>query len=223
MKKRNVKNLLYEEVALIGRALASPKRLELLALLTQGDKTVEALASELSVDVKLVSAHLRTLKEAHLVRARREGKHVVYRLSGTDVATLWVTLRRTAEAHLADLRLALDQLMTQPQRLVPVGREQILEQARRGEIVLIDVRLPAEYATAHLPRARSLPLAELEQHLAELPADKDIVAYCRGPFCLLADEAVALLAARGYRAYTLRDGVSEWRAAGLPLETAQAA
>lgn len=220
MEKRILKDLLYEQVARIGKAVSSPKRLELLELLAQGEKTVEALAAELSADIKLTSAHLKALREARLVAARRDGKYMVYRLAAPDVAGLWVMLRQVAEAHLAELHLALEQMAAAPEKLTAVGREELLEQARRGELVVIDVRPVDEYATAHLPHARSLPLTEIEQRLDELPRDREILAYCRGPFCLFADEAVALLQARGYRARKLSDGVSEWQAAGLPVVAA---
>jgi len=215
-----LKDLLYEQVARIGKAVASPKRLELLELLAQGEKTVETLAGELAVDVKLTSAHLKALKEARLVASRRDGKFVIYRLSGPDVARLWVMLREVAEEHLVELRVALGQMVADPSRLAAVGREALLERAQRGEVVVIDVRPQTEYETAHLPFARSMPVAELERRLTELPLDKEIVAYCRGPFCLLSDEAVALLAAKGYRVRKILDGVSEWEAAGLPVEAA---
>ncbi|MDO9253485.1 metalloregulator ArsR/SmtB family transcription factor [Hydrogenophaga sp.] len=217
MKNRELKDLLYEQVARIGKALASPKRLELLEMLAQGEKSVDALAAELSIDIKLASAHLKALRDARLVTSRREGKFIHYRLTGPDVAGLGVTLREVAEEHLLELRLALDQMAANPGQLAPVDREALMAQARRGEVVVIDVRPSDEYAVAHLPFARSMPLAEVEQHLASLPRDKEIVAYCRGPFCLLSDEAVTLLQARGYRARKVSDGVSEWQAAGLPL------
>jgi len=220
MEQRLLKDLLYEQVARIGKAVSSPKRLELLELLAQGEKTVETLASELAVDVKLTSAHLKALKEARLVASRRDGKFVIYRLSGPDVARLWVMLREVAEEHLVELRVALGQMVSDPSRLAAVGRQALLERAQRGEIVVIDVRPQNEYETAHLPFARSMPVAELERRLTELPLDKEIVAYCRGPFCLLSDEAVALLAAKGYRVRKILDGVSEWEAAGLPVEAA---
>lgn len=221
MEKRTLKDLLYEQVARIGKAVSSPKRLELLELLAQGEKTVEQLADELSVDIKLASAHLKALKDARLVGSRRDGKYVIYRLSGDDVAGLWVNLRQVAEEHLIELRMALDRMVADPATLASVGRATLLEQARSGEVVVIDVRPRSEYEAAHLPFARSLPLAELEARLAELPADRDIVAYCRGPFCLLSDEAVSLLAARGYRIRKIPDGVAEWQAAGLPIEGSQ--
>ena len=217
MKDFSPKAALYEQVARIGRALASPKRLELLELLAQGEKTVETLAAALGIDLRLASAHLRTLAAARIVTARREGKYRWYRLSGSDVARLWVRLREVAEQHLSELQVALAALTTDSKALTEVDRAQLLEQARSGAVVIIDVRPRDEYDSAHLPFARSLPLAELEARLAELPRDRDIVAYCRGPFCVFADTAVRLLAARGYRARKLRDGVSEWHAAGLPL------
>ncbi|MDO8314795.1 MAG: metalloregulator ArsR/SmtB family transcription factor [Rugosibacter sp.] len=219
MNKRSLKDLLYEQVARIGKAVASPKRLELLELLAQSEKTVEALAAELSIDIKLTSAHLKALKGARLVTSRREGKYMVYQLTGSDVAGLWVMLRQVAEEHLLELRLALDQMVADPARLASVSRKALLEQARRGDVIVIDVRPRAEYEAAHLPFARSMPLVEIKKRLAELPTDKEIVAYCRGPFCLLADEAVVLLAAKGYRIRKILDGVSEWQAAGLPLQS----
>lgn len=217
MDKRTLKDLLYEHVARIGKAVSSPKRLEILELLAQGEKTVDTLTSELSIDIKLTSAHLKALKEARLVSARREGKFMVYQLSGADVASLWVNLRQVAEEHLLELRLALDTWVAEPSRLTGLGRAELLAQARSGEVVVIDVRPQAEYDVAHLPFARSMPLADIAQRLAELPTDKEIVAYCRGPFCLFSDEACQLLQAHGYRVSKLLDGVSEWRAAGWEL------
>lgn len=205
MDKRILKDLLYEQVARIGKAASSPKRLELLDLLAQGEKTVEMLASELSADIKLTSAHLRVLKEARLVTSRRDGKYIIYQLTGSDVAGLWVNLRQVAEEHLLELKMALGQMMADPEKLSAVSRETLLEQAQRGEVFVIDVRPQTEYETAHLPFARSMPVAEIELRLAELPSDVEIVAYCRGPFCLLSDEAVALLAAKatGYAKFSM--------------------
>jgi rhodanese-related sulfurtransferase/DNA-binding transcriptional ArsR family regulator len=217
MEKRTLKDLLYEQVARIGKAVSSPKRLELLELLAQGEKSVEVLAKELSIDIKLASAHLKALKEARLVASRRDGKFMIYRLTGNDVAGLWVTLREVAEEHLLELRMALDQMVAEPAKLVSVSREVLMEQAQGGDIVVIDVRPQAEYDAAHLPHARSMPVDEIKLRLSELPRDKDIVAYCRGPFCLFSEEAYQLLSRKGYRVRKLLDGVSEWQAAGLPL------
>jgi len=214
---RELKNLLYEQVARVGKALSSPKRLELLELLAQGEKTVDALATEASIDIKLASAHLKALKEARLVEARRDGRFIAYRLSGPDVAVLWSTLHEVAEEHLVELRVALSQIVSGSERLTSETRLSLLDKAEQGEVVVLDVRPEAEYQTAHLPYARSIPIAELKRRLAELPKDKEIVAYCRGPFCMMSAEAVALLQQQGYRARKIGDGVAEWVAAGLPV------
>ena len=202
----------------MGKAVASPKRLELLDLLSQTEKTVEALAHDASIDVKLASAHLKVLKEARLVETRREGRFINYRLSGTDVASLWINLRSVAEKHLLELSLALEQISSAPERLTPESRASLLDKARQGDIVVIDVRPEVEYLAGHLPFARSMPLSEIKQRLAELPAGKEIVAYCRGPYCLMSEEAVALLREKGLTARKITDGVAEWAAEGLPIE-----
>ncbi len=220
MTNRSLKDLLYEQVSRIGKALASPKRLELLEMLAQGEKSVEMLTAELAIDVKLASAHLKALRDARLVQSRREGKYIFYRLSGSDVAQLGVSLRTVAEEHLVEMRLALQQLVAEPNTLIQTSRSDLLQQARSGQVVVIDVRPQSEFDAAHLPFARSLPLAELEQRISELPQDADIVAYCRGPFCVMSDAAVKLLLARGYRAKKTTDGISEWQAAGFPIESA---
>ena len=219
MKKRTVKDLLYEQVARIGKAMSSPKRLELLEVLAQGEKSVEALAGELSIEIKLTSAHLKVLKESRLVATRKDGKFVFYRLAGPDVANLWVSMRESAEEHLVELRVALDGIANAPDKLESVSRKQLIEQARKGDIVVIDVRPQAEYEAGHLPFARSMPLDEIGKRIAELPKDKEIVAYCRGPFCLFAEEAAKLIASKGRKVSKLLDGVAEWRSAGMPLET----
>lgn len=219
MNKRHIKDLLYEQVARIGKAVSSPKRLEILELLAQGEKSVDQLAVELSIDIKLASAHLRALREARMVNFRKDGKFVVYSLTGEDVAGLWVTLRQVAEEHLVELRVALDQMVAEPSKLMTVDRETLLKRAKRGEVLVIDVRPQPEFEQAHLPFARSMPVDEIAHRLSELPKDKEIVAYCRGPFCLFSEEAYQLLKRKGYRVQKLLDGVSEWQAAGMPLAT----
>lgn len=215
--ERRTKDLLYEQVARVGKALASPKRLEILELLAQAERAVEAVARAAAIDVKLASAHLLALRAARLVDSRRDGKRVLYRLSGADVAHLAVALRAVAGTHLLELQQALQQMAAGDEALTALGRKELLARARRGEVVVIDVRPAEEYAAAHLPHARSLPLPELAQRLAELPRGTEIVAYCRGPFCLMSDEAVRLLRAHGFTASKTRDGVAEWHAAGLAL------
>jgi rhodanese-related sulfurtransferase len=214
---RNTKDLLYEQVARIGKVFSSPKRLELIELLCQGEKTVETLAREASISVKLASAHLRELRMAYLVETERQGKNILYRLADKSVADLWVQVHTLAEERLIELQLALRKIATQPDELVANDRESLMKAARKGEVVVLDVRPTEEYLTAHLPFARSIPLEELRQRLAELPKDRSIVAYCRGPYCLMAKDAVDLLKKEGYAAIHLRDGVAEWAFASSSL------
>ncbi len=221
MNPRQIKNILYEQVARIGKAASSPKRLEFIELLCQGEKNVEQIATEANISVKLASAHLSGLKSASLVDTRRAGKNIYYRLADPNVASFWVAIRTLAEERLVDLQVALENLVTSPEKLSAVDRAELLKKAASGEVVVIDVRPEAEYAAGHLPFARSIPLAELKKRIAELPRDKAIVAYCRGPFCLMSEQAVKLLTQRGYRAQKIADGVAEWQAAGLPLESAE--
>ncbi len=217
MTGRQAKDALYAQVARIGKAVCNPKRLELIELLAQGEKPVERLAAEAGVSVKLASAHLKELRLAHLVETRREGKNVYYRLAGDAVADFWVALRTLAEERLLELRMALAKLQTHAHELTPMGREELLALARKGELIVLDVRPQSEFTAGHLPYARSIPLEELRRRLSELPRDKPVVAYCRGPFCLMAKEAVELLRQEGYLAMRLEDGVAEWRARGLPV------
>lgn len=217
MNNRTLKDLLYEQVSRVGKALSSPKRLEILEMLAQGEKAVETISAEVAIDNKLASAHLKALKEARLVQTRRDGKRIYYKLTGRDVAQLGVSLRQVAEEHLVELQMAVQKMMADPHHMVSVGRKELMAQAKRGEVIVLDVRPQNEFDTAHLPHARSLPLVELAHRLAELPRDVEIVAYCRGPFCLMSDEAVKLLHSSGYRARKTFDGISEWQAAGLPL------
>lgn len=219
MNKRQTKDLLYAQVARIGKAVCSPKRLEMIELLCQGEMPVERLAAEAEISVKLASAHLKELRLAHLVETRKAGKYVYYRLTDAAVADFWVAIRTLAEERLLELRAALANLAAHADELEPMSREALIRQAREGEVVVLDVRPEAEFTAGHLPYARSLPLAELQQRLAELPRDKPVVAYCRGPFCLMAKEAVELLSQQGYAATRLEDGVAEWRAHGLPVVT----
>ena len=213
-----VKDFLYEQVARIGKAVASPKRLQLIELLCQGEKSVEVLAAQAEISVKLASAHLKELRLARLVETRKEGKYVLYRLASPSVAELWVTLRSEAEERLVELQVALANIVEHREELKGFDRKSLLTKAAAGEVLVLDVRPADEFATAHLPHARSLPIDELKRRLAELPKDTPVVAYCRGPFCLMAKDAVDLLRQKGYVAFHLSDGVAEWRALGLPIE-----
>lgn len=214
---RELKNHLYEQVARIGKAVASPKRLELIELLCQGEKTVEMLAVQADISVKLASAHLKELRLARLVDTRKDGKYVVYRLASTSVADLWVHLRTEAEERLVELQMAVASIVEHGDELQGVDRADILRRAAAGEVLVLDVRPEEEFAAGHLPHARSLPLDELKKRVAELPKDVPVVAYCRGPFCLMAKTAVELLRKTGHQAFHLTDGVAEWRARGLPV------
>jgi rhodanese-related sulfurtransferase len=207
---RTIKDALYEQVARIAKAAASPKRLELIELLCQAPKTVEVLARDAGISGKLASAHLKELKSARLVEAERQGKYIVYRLASDDVARFWSTIRLLAEDRLFELQEALRQLSAATHEWVGNGREELLAKARNGEIIVIDVRPGEEYEVSHLPFARSMPLTELKTRLAELPKDKPVIAYCRGPFCLMSADAVKLLRHKGFNALQLREGVAEW-------------
>lgn len=217
---REIKNVLYQLVARMAKAMASPKRLELLELLCQAPKSVETLALEADITVNLASAHLKELRTNRLVETTRQGKNVIYRLASPDIARFWVALRVLAEDRLFELQEAMREIGATDTAWHGEDRNALLRKARMGEVVVLDVRPRSEYDQQHLPLARSLPLAELRTRVAELPKGKPIVAYCRGPFCLMSDEAVKLLAKRGFRVSKLADGVSEWLAAGLPLEVA---
>ena len=216
---RQIKDILYEQVARIGKAMSSPKRLELLELLCQGEMNVEQLAVESQISVKLASAHLSVLKSASLVETRRAGKNIFYSLAAKDVASFWVSIRSLAENRLHELQVALRNLVSDTNKLDPIDRHSLLRDAASGELVVIDVRPEAEFKAGHLPFARSIPLYELKKRITELPKDKTIIAYCRGPFCLFANEAVSILTKAGRSARKLDDGVAEWQSQGLLIES----
>lgn len=207
---RQIKDLLYEQVARIGKAASSPKRLELIELLCQGEKTVDTLAREASISMKLASAHLRELRAARLVETEKQGKYVIYRIANRAVADFWVSIRSLAEDRLVELRMVIEQMVSHPKELAPQDREGLVKMARKGDVVVLDVRPSDEFLAAHLPFARSIPIDELKLRLSELPKGKTVVAYCRGPYCLMARDAVELLRKRGYDALRLPEGVAEW-------------
>lgn len=207
---RKAKDMLYGQAARIGKAVSSPKRLEIIDLLCQGRKSVDTLAQEASISVKLASAHLRALRQANLVVTARRGKNIYYRLVDTSVAEFWVATHSLAERRLTELQAALRKIIAEPQHQLPYDREILLRLARRGDVVVLDVRPAEEYLAAHLPFARSIPLAELRSRLDELPRNKQIVAYCRGHYCLMAQDAARLLRGEGYDAVHVADGVAEW-------------
>ena len=215
MGDRDAKNALFDQFARVGKALASGKRLELLDLLAQGERTVDALAKSAELGLTTASAHLQTLKQANLVATRREGTKIFYRLAGDDVAKLFTLLRTVAADRLPDVRSARAAYLGDDTEAV--SRDELLERVRSGRATVIDVRPAEEFAAGHIPGAVSIPLNELADRLAELPADQEIVAYCRGAYCVLSHEAVRLLTAQGRTALRLADGMLEWRLADLPI------
>lgn len=217
---RDAKPLLYQQLARLAAALAAPKRVELLDILVQGPRTVQELARSSGQSVANASQHLRLLRGARLVDAEKQGLYVTYRLADPTIATLLVTLRETAEQQLFELREARDELLEANADLERIGRPDLQRRMRAGEVVLIDVRPAEEFAAGHIPGAVSIPLKELTARLSEIPRGQDVVAYCRGPYCMLAVEAVQFLRKRGRRARHLSDGVAEWRAAGLRVAEA---
>jgi rhodanese-related sulfurtransferase/DNA-binding transcriptional ArsR family regulator len=217
-EKRAFKDQLYEQFARIGKALASPHRLELLDVLAQCERTVEALAEETGMTVANASQHLQVLRAAHLVEVRREGVSMYYRLADDRVFTMWNAMRTVGEAQLAEIDRVVETYLHDRLDFQPLSAQELLRLLNDEQVVVLDVRPAEEYLVGHLPHARSLPVTELEARLAELPADKAIVAYCRGPYCVFADEAVALLRQRGYHATRLHEGFPDWHLLGLPIE-----
>jgi rhodanese-related sulfurtransferase len=213
---RTLKTAMYQEFARVGKALANPRRLELLDLLAQGERSVEVLAGRADLGLTTASNHLQVLKQAGLVSTRKEGTKVYYRLAGTDIAALWAELRDVASTHLAEVDRVRSAYLGADD-VDEVTRDELLQRLEAGDVTLIDVRPREEYAAGHIPGALSLPLDELADRLASLPADTTIVAYCRGFYCVLAREAVRALTASGLHAIRLRDGMLEWRLANLPV------
>ncbi|GII04851.1 ArsR/SmtB family transcription factor [Planobispora takensis] len=210
------KTALFEAFASVGKALANGKRLELVDLLAQGERSVEALAIVAGLGLTTASNHLQVLRQAGLVATRKEGTKVFYRLAGTDVAALWAQLRRVAAAHLAETGRARAAYLGADDT-EQVTREELLARIRAGDVTVLDVRPAAEYAAGHIPGAVSIPLEQLADRLADLPDTGQIVAYCRGAYCVMAHEAVRELTARGRRAARLAEGMLEWRLADLPV------
>lgn len=218
LEHRAFKEELFGQFARIGKTLASPHRLELLDLLAQGERTVEELAREAGMSVANTSRHLQELRSARLVEVRREGSYGHYRLADERVFGLWRAIRELGEARLAEIDRLVRAYLKDRESLEPMRAEELLERMRKGDVLVLDVRPEKEYRAGHIPGARSVPLERLEAYLAEIPRDIEVIAYCRGPYCVFSDEAVALLRSRGYRARRLAEGLPDWRAAGMPVE-----
>jgi len=206
---------LYEQFARVGRALANPKRLELLDLLAQGERSVEALASVAGLGLTTTSAHLQTLRQSRLVSTRRDGTKIYYRLAGDDVAHLYAGVRDLARAHLAEVQVARRAYLGDD--VEEITREELLRRAEAGDVTVLDVRPTEEHAAGHIPGALSIPVDQLAVRIAELPADSEVVAYCRGEYCVFAHDAVRMLRSAGRDARKLEQGMLEWRLAGLPV------
>lgn len=217
MNGREAKDALYEQFARIGKAVTSPRRIELLELLAQGERSVESLARAAGLGVTTASSHLQVLRGARLVATRRDGTRILYRLADADVVELIDLVRRLARARLAEVDEVVEAYFSARDTLAPVGRKELLARTERAEVVVLDVRPREEFEAGHIPGAISIPLDELRDRLGELPRDVEVVAYCRGPYCVLAPQAVELLAERGIRARRLDEGLPEWRLAGLPV------
>jgi len=215
------KQRIYEQFARISKALAAPARLELLDLLSQGERSVDALAKATGLSVANASQHLQVLAGARLVESRRDGLRVLYRVAAPSVETLWHALRATAEARLAELDSVAREYLVGRDDFEPIGRAELVRRLRAGTVTLIDVRPPEEYRQGHIEGAISVPLEDLPTWARTAPKRKQVVAYCRGPYCVYALQAVAALRKRGIDAVRAEDGVSEWRAAGLAIASAE--
>lgn len=217
--RRQAKDALFDALASIAAAMGSGRRAQIIEVLAQGERTVEQVANEIDQSLANTSHHLRTLARAGLVAGRRSGTHVHYQLASDDVARAWQALRRLAESQLDGIDQLARAYLGDRAELETISRDELRERLDRGDVVVIDVRPSAEYAAGHLPGAVSIPPDQLEDLLQDLPRDRDIVAYCRGPYCVYADDAVRRLQQEGRRAVRLEDGLPEWRLAGGPITT----
>ena len=217
MSRSSPKSTLFAQFAAVAKSLAHPHRLEILEQLAQGERSVEVAAARTGLSVANTSQHLQQMRRAGIVAARREGKFILYTLADDVVLDLVSALRRVAERNVAEVEQVIRSYFNDRDSMEPVSREQLLEKSRAGVVTVLDVRPADEFALGHLPGAVNIPLRELEARLAQLDRGQEIVAYCRGPYCVLSYEAVAALRARGFKVRRLEDGLPEWRAAGLPV------
>jgi rhodanese-related sulfurtransferase/DNA-binding transcriptional ArsR family regulator len=220
MSSGGFKQDLFSQFARVGKALSHANRLELLEFIAQGERSVDELSKVAGLTVANTSQHLQQLRQAGLVACRKEGLKVFYRLAGDDVLVLLDALRAVAERHLAEVQQLVQSYLTSRDSLEPVARPELLARAQEGMVCVLDVRPPEEYAAGHVPGAVNVPLKELEAHLKDLDPAQEVVAYCRGPHCILAFDAVAKLREHGFTAHRLEDGFPEWQLAGMPVEHA---
>ncbi len=215
---RQFKDAIYEQFSRIGKAVSSPKRLELLDLICQGEKTVETLSRETGLSVANTSQHLQTLKTARLIKAEKEGLYVKYRLADARVCEFFRSMRVLAEHRLAEVDMIKRRFLEGKEGMEPVNRDDLMRRVIDGDVTVLDVRPVEEYRAGHIPGALSVPLDHLKEILAKLPVDQEIVAYCRGPYCILAVRAVEVLREMGFNAIRLEESVQDWRAMGFPVE-----
>ena len=218
MSTDSVKKDLYQSLAKVAQALASGNRLQLLELMAQGERSVEALAELAGISMANTSQHLQALRQAGLVIPRKEGQRVYYRLAGDDVVRLYDVLHTVAELRLAEVKQLVADFLGDKDALEPIAFDELLSRAKRGLVTVLDVRPPEEFAAGHLPGAVNIPIDRLESGLAKLSKQREVVAYCRGPYCLMSFEAVLKLRKRGWKARRLQHGFPEWKAAGLPVD-----
>lgn len=216
--KREFKDQLFEQFARIGKSLSNGRRLEILELLAQGPRTVEEVSRETGLSIANASQHLQVLRRCNLVSVKRDGLYANYQLASDDVLRMCISMRRLGERHLSDVQRLVDTYLSSRAKLEPISCQDLLRKLKEKNVFMLDVRPREEYEAGHIAGARSIPVIELKARLKEIPRKREVVAYCRGPYCVFADEAVSFLASRGYRAVRLREGFPEWKSQRLAVD-----
>ncbi len=218
MQGREFKDLVFEQFAKIAQAFSAPKRLEIIDVLAQGERDVESLSKQVFMTIANTSRHLQVLKQAKLVESRREGVHLFYRLADADVLRCWMSLQSLAEKRSSEIREIARLFFEELDSMEPITKDELLKRTQNDDVVVLDVRPFEEYQNGHIAGATSIPLAELINRFDELPQDREVVAYCRGPYCVMSAEAMTILKKAGFKVVRLREGLPEWKEAGLPVE-----
>lgn len=218
MNGREFKDMVFEQFAKIAQSFSAPKRLEIIEILSQGERDVDSLSKQVSMTIANTSRHLQILKNARLVETRREGVRIFYRIADEDVVNCWLRLQSLAEKRSAELKETARAFFDERDNMEPIAKEELLNRIQNNDTIVIDVRPYAEYQSGHIPGSISIPLPELKNRLNEIPKDREVVAYCRGPYCVLSVEAMSILRDAGYQSVRLKEGLPEWKAAGLPVE-----
>lgn len=218
MKSREFKDLVFEQFAKIAQAFSAPKRLEIIEILSQGERDVDSLSKQVSMTIANTSRHLQILKHARLLETRREGVRIFYRIADEDVANCWLGLQSLAEKRSAEVKETARAFFDERDSMEPITKEELIKRTKNNDAIILDVRPYQEYQNGHIPGSLSIPLSELKNRLGEIPKNRDVVAYCRGPYCVLSAEAMTILRNAGFQAMRLKEGLPEWREAGLPVE-----